>query len=389
MDDHCLDGTATRGELVTAATYDDAVSARPANNHMRSEFRPSLRRRMKPASPRVQDAFTLIELLVVIAIIAALIALLLPAVQSAREAARRAQCVNNLKQIGLAVHQYHDANNTFPPGQLLYMNYQDLSALLALLPYLEQQPLYSAFNQADVYVLTGVGPALPAYPPNTTAARVQVATLLCPSDFNRLTNPEGHSNYCGNSGSTPDSANTITFSNGPFVGPPLDNYLGCHVFRFRDVRDGLSQTACFSEKVLGIGFQDAYDPGTPTSTYFQVGGLADVSNTPAYYQMCSAAVQNSTPLVANAQPTGFYWARGYLSDTRYTHIMTPNMQSCEVGGPFNGERGAMTAGSRHPGMVNMLKCDGSVAGIKNSIAPATWWALGTMTGSEVISADAY
>jgi prepilin-type N-terminal cleavage/methylation domain-containing protein/prepilin-type processing-associated H-X9-DG protein len=336
-----------------------------------------------------RDAFALIELLVVIAIIAVLIALLLPAVQSAREAARRVQCVNNLKQIGLAVHQYHDANNSFPPGQLLYMNWHDLSAQLALMPFLEQQPLYSAFNQADVYMINGLGPALPSYPPNTTAARIQVPVLLCPSDFSRIASPEGHCNYGGNSGSTPEAADTITWANGPFVAAPLDDYRGCRIFRFQNVRDGLSQTACFSEKVLGIGFQDAYDPGIPTSTYFEVGGLADVSNTAAYYQMCGAAVQFSTPLVANGPPVGMYWARGYLTDTRYTHIMTPNTQSCEVGGPWNGERGAMTAGSRHPGMVNVLKCDGSVAGIKNSIAPATWWALGTMNGREVISADSF
>ena len=105
--------------------------------------------------------------------------------------------------------------------------------------------------------------------------------------------------------------------------------------------------------------------------------------------MCAAAVQNSTPLVPDGVAVGEYWARGYLSDTRYTHIMTPNMQSCEVGGPWNGERGAMTAGSRHPGIVNVLKCDGSVAAIKSTIAPATWWALGTMAGGEVISADSY
>jgi prepilin-type N-terminal cleavage/methylation domain-containing protein/prepilin-type processing-associated H-X9-DG protein len=336
-----------------------------------------------------RDAFTLIELLVVIAIIAVLVGLLLPAVQSAREAARKAQCANNLKQIGLAVHQYHVANSSFPPGRLLYQNWQDLSAQIFLLPYMEQQPLYSSFNLADVFPITGMGPVLPAYPPNTTAARIQVAGLLCPSDVNRLTNPEGHSNYCGNSGSTPESAEVITWANGPFVAAtPNGDYRGCRVFRFENVRDGLSQTACFSEKVLGIGLEDQYDPGTPTSTYFQVGGPGDVSNTAAYYQMCRAAVQNSTPLVAG-QAVGMYWTFGYLTATRYTHIMTPNTQSCEVGGPWYGERGAMTAGSRHPGMVNVLMCDGSVAGIKSSIAPATWWALGTMAGGEAISADSY
>ncbi len=334
--------------------------------------------------------FTLIELLVVIAIIAVLIALLLPAVQSAREAARRIQCVNNLKQIGLAVHNYHDANNSFPPGQLLYVNWQDLSALIALLPHLEQQPLYSAFNLADVYPINGMGPVLPSYPPNTTAARTQVAGYLCPSDFNRLTNPEGHGNYCGNSGSTPESSETITWANGPFVAPTPDGrYVAARVFRFQDVRDGLSQTACFGERVLGIGNSDQYDPGTPSSTYYQVGGPADVSNTPAYYQMCRSAIPNVTPLVPDGLASGMYWTFGYLSETRYTHVMTPNTQSCEVGGPWYGERGAITAGSRHPGMVNVLMCDGSVNGIKGTIAPSTWWALGTMAGGEVISSDAY
>src|SRR5271166_4312962 len=243
-----------------------------------------------PRPPETRRAFTLIELLVVIAIIAVLIALLLPAVQAAREAARRMQCVNNLKQIGLAVHQYHSSNTSFPPGQLLYQNWQDISALVALLPYLEQQPLYAAFNFADVFPSNGMGPGLPAYPPNTTAARTQVAGFLCPSDLNRLTNPEGHSNYCGNSGSTPESSEVITWANGPFVAATPDgDYHGCRVFRFASVRDGLSGTACFSEKVLGIGNTNQYDPGTPTSADLQVGGPGDVSNTAAYYQMCRAA----------------------------------------------------------------------------------------------------
>jgi prepilin-type N-terminal cleavage/methylation domain-containing protein/prepilin-type processing-associated H-X9-DG protein len=335
--------------------------------------------------------FTLIELLVVIAIIGVLIALLLPAVQSARESARRSQCANNLKQIGLAVHNYHDARHTFPPGQLLYMNWQDISALIYLLPHLEQQPLYNAFNLEDVYPINGMGPVLPSYPPNTTAARIQVAAFLCPSDTSRLTNPEGHSNYCGNSGSSPEAPETICKANGPFVAAAPDgNYRGARVFRFAQVIDGLSATACFSEKVLGIGYVNQYDPGTPTSADLQVGGPGDVSNTSAYYQMCRAANPVTTPLAfADGQAAGMYWTFGYLIDTRYTHIMTPNTQSCEVGGPWYGERGAMTAGSRHPGLVNVLMCDGSVKAVKNSIDPATWWALGTIAGREVISSDAY
>jgi prepilin-type N-terminal cleavage/methylation domain-containing protein len=104
-----------------------------------------------------RGGFTLIELLVVVAIIAVLIALLLPAVQAAREAGRRTQCVNNLKQIGLAVPQYHADRHCFPPGQLLYFNWLDISALVYLLPYMEQQPLYNAFNVADVFAINGLG----------------------------------------------------------------------------------------------------------------------------------------------------------------------------------------------------------------------------------------
>jgi prepilin-type N-terminal cleavage/methylation domain-containing protein/prepilin-type processing-associated H-X9-DG protein len=341
--------------------------------------------------PRRSGGFTLIELLVVIAIIAVLVGLLLPAVQAAREAARRLQCANNLKQIGLAVHQYHEANGCFPPGQLLYFNWLDLSALIFILPYLEQQPLYSAFNVADVYPINGMGPVQPSYPPNTTVARTQVPGFLCPSDINRLTNPEGHSNYCGNSGSTPESSETITWANGPFVAAaPYTGYQGSRVFRFSNVLDGLSSTACFSEKVLGIGIMNQRDPGIPTSSDLQVGGPADVSNTPAYYQMCQAANPSTAPLAfADGQAAGMYWTFGYLIDTRYTHIMPPNSQSCEVGGPWFGERGALAPSSRHPNLVNLLLCDGSVRAIRSSIAAPTWWALGTMAGGEVVSSDSY
>jgi len=338
-----------------------------------------------------RGGFTLIELLVVIAIISVLIALLLPAVQAAREAARRMQCVNNLKQLGLAVHQYHDGNNCLPPGQLLYINWQDVSALVPLLLFLEQQNLYNAFNLADVYPINGMGPVLPAYAVNTTVARTQFVGFLCPSDINRLTNPEGHTNYCGNSGSSPQSAEVVDGRNGPFVAAePGLGYSGTRVFGFANILDGLSSTACFSEKVLGLGIMNQIDPGTPTSVCLAVGTSANATDTPGYYALCLSANPNTTPLAdGGGLASGSIWTFGYLLQTRYTHIMTPNLQSCELGGPWFGERGAVTASSRHPGVVNVSFCDGSVRGVGNSISPPTWWALGTIAGGEVISADSY
>jgi prepilin-type N-terminal cleavage/methylation domain-containing protein/prepilin-type processing-associated H-X9-DG protein len=336
-----------------------------------------------------KGGFTLIELLVVIAIIGVLIALLLPAVQSAREAGRRSQCVNNLKQIGLAVHQYHLDHNCFPPGQLLYFNWLDISALVYLLPYMEQRQLYNSFNVTDVFPINGMGPVFPSYPPNTTVARIQVPGFLCPSDINRLSNPEGHSNYCGNSGSSPQATEVVCKQNGPFIAAtPFTGYNGCRVFHFINIKDGTSSTACFSEKVLGIGFVNERDSGRPSSADLEVGTPADVVDTAAYYQKCRAADQNTAPLAfADGQAAGMYWTFGYAVDTRYTHVMPPNTQTCEVGGPWFGQRGAITASSRHPGLVNVVFCDGAVKGIKSSIDPATWWALGTMAGREIVSEE--
>src|SRR5262249_10886223 len=154
-----------------------------------------------------RPGFTLIELLVVIAIIAVLIALLLPAVQAAREAARRAQCVNNLKQIGIAVHNYHSAVGSLPPGQLEGNDWMDYSAHTYLLPCLEQQALYNAINFADVYVAP-FSQNQGAYWKSTWNATVwgtKVNGFLCPSDVDRLTNPHGHNNYVDCSGSSPSS----------------------------------------------------------------------------------------------------------------------------------------------------------------------------------------
>jgi prepilin-type N-terminal cleavage/methylation domain-containing protein len=214
-------------------------------------------------------AFTLIELLVVIAIVAVLIALLLPAVQAAPEAARRAQCVNNLKQLGIGLHNYHDVAGTFPTGHL-GKGWNDWGPLVMLLPYVEQAPLYNSINFAN----TG-GAASPGNALNFTIFGVTINVYQCPSDSDRLTGTEklngvtrlyGHQNYSGNAGNAPESYydnNRHSANNGVMFSIHARRPVG-----IRDVLDGSSNTAAWSEKVKGIGSgsNNPYDSTRPSST---------------------------------------------------------------------------------------------------------------------------
>src|SRR5688572_30214591 len=159
---------------------------------------------MTANTTRHRSGFTLIELLVVIAIIGVLIALLLPAVQAAREAARRAQCTNNLKQIGIGLHNYHDANDALPWGQGP-LGWNDWSSLSLMLPYVEQRAMFSALN-FDRRDAAGNDYADPGRSENRTVIRSTINVFLCPSDdTGRLGNAEGKTSYGGNAGSRPDA----------------------------------------------------------------------------------------------------------------------------------------------------------------------------------------
>lgn len=307
------------------------------------------------------------------------------------------QCVNNLKQFGIAVHGYANAIGSFPPGQLEGNDWADWSAHTFLLPYLEQVPIYNAINFHGFGF--GMNPAHPTLEPaNTTAVWSRIALFLCPSDVDRATTPNGHNNYAACSGSSPDSCARRGPFNGPFIGPDPtaagNASRVAQVYALRDVLDGLSQTACFSEKLIGLNLNKR-DPLRPAATVFAVPIPNNPSIPNQYFDSCRSINAATAPPVTgqgfDLDPTGIgcAWSVGYPSQTRYTHVMPPNGLSCDYGDGGANIRGAHTASSRHGSIVNVLFCDGSVRVIKESINVATWWALGTMANGEVVSAEGY
>jgi prepilin-type N-terminal cleavage/methylation domain-containing protein/prepilin-type processing-associated H-X9-DG protein len=310
-------------------------------------------------------AFTLIELLVVIAIIGILIALLLPAVQSAREAARRSQCVNNLKQIGIAAHNYHDTRGCLPGAYLAYPT-TEFSALSQMLPHMEQTNVYNSINFS-----------LPnSDPTNVTATLTDLSTFICPSDYRNPIRARGsQTNYMADMGSW------IVWqaATGPNVGlaPPNGVFYGNSSTRFADITDGLSNTGLFSERVLADGSNAIVSP--LSDVFFSPGAPTTI---PDAVQQCQAIditnLSNQFPLFMGAP-----WINGQHI---FLHVTPPNTRSC---GFFVFLRAIMPASSRHPGGVNTLLGDGSVRFIKDTINVNTWRAMGTIAGGEVISADSY
>jgi prepilin-type N-terminal cleavage/methylation domain-containing protein/prepilin-type processing-associated H-X9-DG protein len=342
-----------------------------------------------------RSAFTLIELLVVIAIIAVLIGLLLPAVQAAREAGRRAQCTNNLKQIGLAIHNYLSTYQVLPfgkggsyapsvPGTPVYARWSCNSQLLM---FLEQGTLFNSIDFNLPPETPGMAGAVPFMPPyqnpnreNATSSRTQVATFLCPSDAPPIIDWPGGNNYLGN---------MYTFAcdlgeNSPSTVAPNEVPRGVFYFasavKIADVTDGTSQTAFFSEKIRGQGLPN---PRTDMLVFTNQTSMDDT------YQACRALPPTAVPLTSRQ---GMSWVMGEMCCTSYNHVAGPNDRSCAAPN-FPGTMANMAMqvppSSLHPGGVNVLFGDGSVRFLKNSVSLTTWRALGTRNGGETVSSDSY
>jgi len=346
--------------------------------------------------------FTLIELLVVIAIISVLIALLLPAVQAAREAARRSQCVNNLKQIGLALHNYHGVHDTFPMGvsnfdsNIKNFHWDNWSAHTLMLSFLEQPAMYAACN-FSVGNNAGVDFWI-----NSTVTLSRVNVFMCPSDTNAGTGGGNDNNsrnsrdcsYAGSQGTTTFAAPT----NPPGVSQGSTGFFTYFLsYGIRDAIDGTSNTIAFSEGLVGGPSQTGGYRGNAVMTQGFTGDkMLDANANPTMIQQGLAACNVKQQANGNInQWRGIYWEVGANGMTMFNTIVTPNSKAfpwsaCRFeGGGWPDQATYANASSAHPGGVNALMGDGSVKFIKDGIAQATWWALGTRANGEVISADAY
>ena len=332
--------------------------------------------------------FTLVELLVVIAIIGILIALLLPAVQAAREAARRTQCNNNLKQLGLALHNHHDTFKFFPAGSLLSAQFGP-SPLVFLLPFVEQDALREiGFDDTDLVNNPGAlysGATFGTNAANDIVSAHKVPLFVCPSEqrLTRIDTRLAWTNYHSNFGAWVRVGNRWDGPFGPNFaaggGPALKPQ------RMNEILDGLSNTAAFAEVCQGPP-----TPGGPPekrADCFEGG-----TQTHATLAAATTAFQNRNWQTAGYATgwgippwrwRGYPWREGSIWRTGYNHLLPPNSPCWRPNGDW--WHLVTPASSFHPGGVNMVRCDGSVRFVIDSISPRVWQATGTRAGSESLT----
>jgi prepilin-type N-terminal cleavage/methylation domain-containing protein len=349
--------------------------------------------------PRTTDdgpprGFTLVELLVVIAIIGVLVALLMPAIQSAREAARRAQCLNNLKQLGVALHNYVSAEKHFPPGLMSKtypgqpnhpQTFYRWSSLAHLLPYTENQSVRDLLDLSVPLYMPGAG--YPVADRNKAGIAKILPEFLCPSDIRLPVKSDwGPTNYvaCAGSGAgggTPFDTDGIFYVNS--------------ATSFARVSDGSSHTAAMSESLLGEDTQldamSGFAGATPERNYkFTLGFSAVADLTDA---RCNSNKNYNSSMGNGNDPRGFAWCSGEYRCASYNHYYPPNaanfdcITSVTVDPTLPPQKlysayGWRTARSAHPGGVNLLLADGSLQFVGATIDFDVWRALSTIAGAE-------